>query len=391
MKEFTFSQPVNIDTLPATLSQLTGSPIITGGTIDILNNGDEFFPSLYTDLEGAKTSIEFSVYIWKKGVVSTKVCNLLIQKAKQGVQVRLLLDSFGAQHTPANKIAELKKAGGMVAWYHPLKFGLLMKFFKRNHSRSITIDNTISYTGGMAIADYWLGHAQDKNHWRDIMFRLKGPIIHSVQEAFTNIWTSVTGEILVASPITTPPGNEMLSIGYVNASPDQDMEQLSAFFATTIAAARVSIDIVTPYLILQPRLKKQLINAVQRGVTVRLLLPGRYIDSKIVQAASQYSYNALLRGGIKIFEYKPTMIHAKLLVVDGVWSIIGSANIDTRSTFYNVENNIGIADEKFAAKLQSIIHVEITNAREIKVRRWQRRFIFRKIAEFFATIPDEQF
>ncbi|MDB5255286.1 MAG: cardiolipin synthase [Candidatus Nomurabacteria bacterium] len=393
MKQFTFSESLSIEDLPATFSQLTGSSIITGGSITILNNGDEFFPALYTDIKNAKISIELSVYIWKKGVVSNTVFDLLIQKAREGVRVRIILDSFGGKAAPQDKIAALRAAGGMVGWYHPFKIGLLLKFFKRNHTRAIIIDNAIAYTGGMAIADYWQGNALNKYNWRDMMFRMTGPIITSIQHTFSRIWASTTGEIIIPSAIESSNKNNegIQSVAIVNDSPDQDMEQLTAFFATTIAATKISLDIATPYLILQPRLKKQLIAAAQRGVAIRLLLPGKYIDSKIVQAASQNAYGSLLGAGIKIYEYKPTMIHSKLMIADGIWSIIGSANIDTRSSFYNVENNIGIMDQTFATHLQDLFNIDLKKAYQINAKRWQRRFILRKISEIFAAIPDDQF
>jgi cardiolipin synthase len=393
MRHFTFSTPVAIEDLPSSLSLLTGSPIVSGGNITTLNNGDEFFPSLYEDIRQAKSSIEFSVYIWKKGVVSDTLFDLLVQKAEKGLTVRVILDSFGAMYAPAKSIARLRAAGGTVTWFHPFKFGMLMKYFKRNHTRAIVIDSTIAYTGGMAIADYWLGNATGPQHWRDMMFRLTGPLSNSIRHTFSRIWTSATGEVVIeGSAVSTPEDYaHMQSVAIINDSPDQDMEQLTTFFATSIAAAKTSIDIITPYLILQPRLKRQLIAAANRGVAIRLLLPGKYSDVKIVQAASQHAYDALLRAGIQIYEYAPTMIHSKLFIADKTWSIIGSANIDTRSSFYNVENNIGIMNKEFAAQLCALFETDLARARQITIKRWQRRFVLRKFTELFASIPDDQF
>ena len=387
----TLSHAVSIedDTLITTLSTLVDSPIVTGGEVQILNNGDEFFPAMYSDIENARTSISISTYIWKEGVVSDELLALLTKKAQQGVKVRIILDGFGAKTITDKEVGSLKDAGGEVSWFHPARFGTLTKYHKRNHTRAIVIDDTIGYTGGMAVADYWLGNAQDKEHWRDMMFRLTGPQVAQSQKTFTALWEITTGQVLVPTP-ATPDTSRLRSIGITNLTPDEDIEQLSVFMITAITAAKESLYITTPYMILDKRIENALLDAKARGVDVKILLPGEVIDSKLVQSASQSYYKTLLRNGIEIYEYNPTMLHSKTIVIDGKWSMIGSANIDTRSTFFNVENLLAIDDEAFGQKLQEIFFKDLEVSRHITYEDWKNRSIVRKIMEPLCSIIDKQ-
>ncbi len=378
-------------TLIATLSHLANSPIQTGGTIEIVNNGDEFYPALYPDIEHAKKSINFSAYIWKPGVVSDELFALLTKKAQEGVTVRVILDGFGGKTAPQKDIEAFRAAGGHLEVFHPLRFGKFTKFHKRNHARSIIIDGTVGYTGGMAVADYWTGNAQDKDHWRDMMFRMQGPALVHLTSSFAAQWEVVSGEILAPVEIEKSKSiGNMRSISLTSFSPDEDTQQLSTFFAVSIASATQSVLIATPYMILEEQVRKALAAAAERGVEVRILVPGKIIDSKIVQSASQHYYQDLLEHGVKIYEYNPTMLHSKALVIDGTWSIIGSANIDTRSSFYNVENIIGIEDKEFAQRLTTTLGRDLSHATLITLESWKKRSIMRKMLEPISFIFDKQ-
>ncbi len=385
------AHPLKIEdsSLINTLSVLVDSPIVEGGSIEILNNGDEFFPRLYADIEGAKNSINISTYIWKEGSVSDTLLALLTTKVQQGVTVRIILDGFGAKSIGDKDLQPLVDAGGTISQFHPPRFGILTKFHKRNHSRAIVIDDTIGYTGGMSVADYWSGDAEDKDHWRDMMFRLTGPQVQHTQKVFTALWEITTGEVLV-STLSPSDDLDLRSIGMLNLTPDEDIEQLSTFLITSISAARESLFIATPYMILDPRIETALVDARARGVEVKILLPGEIIDSKLVQSASQFYYKKLLEHDVEIYEYEPTMLHSKMIVIDGVWSIIGSANIDTRSTFFNIENVIAVHDETFGKHMQDIFLKDIETSNHITLEEWRHRSIMRKILEPLTSFIDKQ-
>jgi len=390
--EIKVSGPISIsdDTLINTLSVLTDAPIVSGGDVEILNNGNEFFPRLYSDIENATTSIHLSTYIWKEGTVSDEMLALLTKKAQQGVKVRIILDGFGAKTITDKELGALKNAGGEVSWFHAARFGTLTKYHKRNHARAIVIDEKIAYTGGMAVADYWTGNAQDPEHWRDMMFRLTGPQVTQSQQTFNALWEITSGEVLIATPVVSD-DTSLRSLGKTNLTPDEDIEQLSVFLITSITAAKESLYITTPYMILDERMEHALVGAKMRGVDVKILVPGEVIDSKLVQSASQSYYKALLKNDIEIYEYNPTMIHSKTIVIDGVWSMIGSANIDTRSTFFNVENLIAVQDANFGKKLQETFFKDLEVSKQITLADWKDRSIIRKIMEPLCSIIDKQF
>ncbi len=379
-----------------TLEKFSDNNIVRGGDIEILNNGDDFYLSLERDIKEAKHSIEFTAYIWKSGEMIDRLFALLTKKASEGVSVRLILDGFGAKGVPTEKTEDLKNAGGQVEWFHPIRFATLGKYHKRNHARAIIIDEKIGYTGGMAVSPYWMGNAESPEHWRDMMFRLTGAPVNHLRKTFAGLWEIASGEIMVPDKTNTQVSlsaekeSGMRSVSLTSLSPDEDTEQLSTHFATSIAAAKTSVIIVTPYLVLEKRVEQALIDASGRGVSIQILLPGHYIDSKVVQSATQYYYKRLLDAGVSIYEYQGTMIHSKFMVVDGTWSIIGSANVDTRSTFFNVENIIDIESTEFGGKLTEVFEQDLKRSKQITKETWKKRAVFRPFFELLSSLIDKQ-
>lgn len=386
---------INDDSLLLTLEKFSDGSIVNNGDVEILNNGDEFYPSLYKDISEAKESISFSVYIWKPGEISDEIFALLTRKAREGLSVRLLLDGFGAKGVPKDNIKILEDAGGKVSWFHPTSFTTITKYHKRNHVRAIIIDKSISYTGGMAVSDYWSGSADDKDHWRDMMFRITGAPVSMLEKTFVNLWEIASGEVLVtnnenqtSSKNTT--NSSIKAISLTSLSPDQDTEQMSTHFALSINAAKESVIITTPYLVLEKRVERSLIDAANRGVKVTILLPGPIIDSKVVQSATQHYYTRLLKSNINIYEYQPTMIHSKYMVIDGTLSIIGSANMDTRSTYFNIENIMSIQNADLGSRLTSVFKQDLEKSKQITYEKWQKRTLFRRLFELSASAIDKQ-
>ena len=385
--------PVQSVDFGVALSRLVGAPIEHGGTIDVLNNGDEFLPALLQAIDAAKSSINFSVYIWEDGDVSDRVLDGLVRKQSQGVDVRVLLDGLGGRKAPDGRFATLRKAGGHVEKFRMPKFGTWTRFHRRNHRRSIVIDGEIGFTGGMAVADQWLGHAQDPKHWRDMMFKVTGPLASSLQGAFVDEWASSSGELLVGPRIfptasASGPGVERF-VHKIN-SPADDDHSMDYFFVLPILAARERVYVRTPYFIPDGPLMRALVQQAQAGLDVRILLPGGETDNRMARFSGQSHYDELLQAGVRIYEYQPTFSHAKGLVVDGRWSIVGSPNLNSRSRELDEENAFGILDPALGARLDEVFLADLRQSKEIQFDAWRTRNPLFRVLEVASRILDQQ-
>ena len=308
--------------------------------------------------------------------------------------MRVLLDGLGSIKVPDEDFEALKAAGGKVQKFRAPRFGKLTRFHRRNHRRSIVIDGEIGFTGGMAVSDIWLGHAQDEDHWRDIMFRVTGPLARSLQTAFVDLWVSASGELLTDPknyPVPAPasmPGIERFV--HLASSPADDDQSMAYFFLLPIFAARESIYLAAPYFIPDNHLQSALVEKAKSGVDVRLLLPGPNTDNWITRASAQHRYQELLVAGAKIYEYQPTFMHAKYGVIDGQWAIIGSPNLNSRSRHLDEENALGIYDEAFSSTLKATFFKDLERSVLIDVEEWRRRNPLQKFFETISRILDQQ-
>lgn len=372
--------PVGSEAFMMGVSGAVNAPLMRGGTARLLNNGVEIFPAILDAIRQAKHSINFMVYIWEDGRVSDQMIEALTERARAGVQVRLLLDGFGAHKAPMKKMQPLLDAGGVVEFFGRFRFGALTASYKRNHRRAIVVDGETAFTGGAAVGDKWLGDAQDEDHWRDVMVEVRGCLATNLQSAFTQLWANTTGEVLLGDEHYPPdphgeqPGGEELS-RHVNviSSPASVSHPLRTFFLISLACARESIYLANAYFAPDPSTRQALEERARAGVDVRLLLPNHLTDAAIVRWAGQAYYRSLLEAGVRIYEYQPTMIHAKMLVVDGVWSVVGSANMDIRSKELNQEGVIGILDVGFGREVRETFLADLRHAREITREEWNRR------------------
>ena len=333
------------------------------------------------------------MYIWNNGNFSDQVLNALVRAQSRNVAVRLLLDDFGSKDVSFGKFDELKRAGGKVEKFRTPQFGKWTRLHRRDHRRSIVIDGQIGFTGGMAVKDTWLGNAQDERHWRDMMFKVSGPMARSLQAAFASSWVGASGEILVGEEVypdsgQATPGVERF-IHLVN-SPAADSYAMAEFYLLPIFAARKSLLLVTPYFIPDKHLQAALLNKAREGVDVRLLVPGKHIDNRFVRLSAQANYQDLLEAGVKIYEYRPAFIHSKFMVVDGEWSVIGSPNLNYRSRQLDEENAIGILDKQLGTQLSNVFQADIKQADQIQLDEWRRRNIFVRFAQRLAQVLDKQ-
>jgi cardiolipin synthase len=380
------------------LAGAVGAPVSTGGRAELLNNGDAFFPAVVREIDGARRTVDFMVYIWEPGKATDTVLGALTRAARRGVQVRLMLDGLGAMKFPREGLERLEAAGGRVSTFDALAWGKLTRFYKRNHRRAIVIDGLVGFTGGEAVSDKWTGNADSPGHWRDGMVRVTGPLAISLQQTFAQLWSGNTGEVLVGpaffpDSVNAPrPGEPVTRHVNVISSPGNENHPLEKTFWLSFASARWRLYIASSYFVPDEAMRRIVAQRARAGVDVRILVPAlNRTDAKSIAWAGQGYYEELLAAGVKIYEYQPTMMHAKTVVVDGVWTIVGSANMDVRSNELNQENVLGIQDAGFAAQVERSFLADIARSKQIDLRQWRRRGWWPRVREKGAQLFSEQF
>ena len=390
----TATPPVDSPEFLDAVAGLANSVPDRGGTARLLNNGDEVFPALLADIRAARHSVHWLAYIWEPGRCSDQVFAALVERARAGVQVRVLLDGVGGMRCPDQGKEELRRAGGQVAVFRPVRFGKLTRVYKRNHRRAIVVDGAIGYTGGMAVGDKWLGDARNPEEWRDTMVRTTGGLARDLQSHFAEDWAAVTGEILVGEafyPRAAEGGDGDVRHTAVASSPGSEQHPMRYFFLLTFLAARRTLYIASPYFVPDQHTRRAVAGLVRKGVDVRILLPSGHTDAKPIRLAGHSYFDELLSAGVRIFEYQPTMMHAKLAVVDGCWSVVGSANMDIRSKELNEENALGILDPELARAIETAFLRDLERAREIRLDDWRQRGLGRRALERICVLFAEQF
>jgi cardiolipin synthase A/B len=372
-----------------TIEAHTDAPIIAGNRIDILLNGDETFPRMLGEIKKAKRTITFAQYLYEDGKIAHDFASAFAERCRAGVQGNILLDSHGT-NTPAEIPEMMREAGCNVQFFRRVEapqvvfIWKLLRYNYRNHRRVLVLDGRIGFTGGYGIKDSWLGDGRTEHHWRETNARLEGPIVKYLQAGFTESWLEATGSLLGGDgyfPRLESRGK--LPAQIVKSSPVGGSFQNYMLFLLSITSARKSILITNPYFIPDDTMIDALLGAVGRGVEVMVLVPGK-IDHKITYRASRSSYGRMLRGGIQIYEYMPALMHAKTMVVDGLWATIGSTNFDNRSFALNEELNLTVYDGGVAERLHKIFHEDLKHSKKITYADWQARGFKEKFFELFA-------
>jgi cardiolipin synthase len=372
-------------------------PLLRGGDVEILQNGDAFFPAMLDAIRSARDTINFQVYIFEPDSIGRQFLDALEERARAGVEVRLLVDAFGS-HKLDREIREgLQDAGCRISRFRPLKLTTLVRVWKRDHRRAIVVDGRVAFTGGGAVADKWTGTAQDEEHWRDSMTRVTGPLASGVQTAFAGNWVYCTGEVL-AGPRFYPTDEEASSDAAsgpvalaIASSPSDSAQPIRLLYWLSFRSARERICISSSYFIPGPLIRDAIKERARSGVDVRILVPGVKTDAKPVRLAGHGYYEELLEAGVRIFEYEPTMMHAKTVTIDHVWSIVGSSNMDARSTEINEENNLAIADEGLARAIEEGFLGDVERSREIRLEEFRRRSLFARFKERVCSLLLEQY
>jgi cardiolipin synthase len=368
-----------------TMYALTGAPLSEGNRVDILRNGVEFFPSMLEAVRGAKKTINLEFYIYWDGDIARQFAEALAERARAGVRVNVVLDAVGSAPMSEELTAFLQRNGVSIQWYHPLRWYTISRFNHRTHRKLLIVDGEIGFSGGVGIADIWMGDADSKDHWRDTVVRVEGPVVTQMQFAFMDNWVKSRGELLTGLdyfPQVEPRGSCLTQV--LKSSPSEGSSAVKLLYIVSIVSARKSIYISSAYFVPDRDTIRALEGAVRRGVDVRVIVPGEHTDVPVVRHASRFHYSMLLRRGIRIYEYQPTMMHAKTMVVDGIWTTVGSSNFDNRSFRLNDEVNVNIYDETIARRMEELFFADLGRSEEITARHWIRRPWFDRIKERMA-------
>ncbi len=382
----------NLQALVPSIAGLTQSAIEPGNRVEVLQNGDGFFSPLLRDIAAARHSVHIESYIWWKGAICNQLATLLAQKARQGVEVRVLVDASGGHKMEDELYERMTGAGCKVRKFHPVRLSNLGRINNRDHRKIMVIDGRIGYVGGHGIADQWTGHAQDREHWRDTGLRVEGPIVNRLQGAFSENWIEETGEILAGVayfPSLQPAGNTRAHVAYW--SPTGAISSVQILHYLAISAARNEIIIQNPYLLPDPNSIAALKQAVRRGVDVKIMVPSAdATDSPVVQHASHQIFESLLKAGIKIWEYEKTLLHQKVLIIDGQWAAVGSTNFDDRSFQLNDEITMAVIDPQVAGQLRAAFTDDLRFARQRSLAEWGQRGLWHRAMDGIAYLARDQ-
>jgi cardiolipin synthase A/B len=373
------------------MSVLLGPPLIDGNRIETLLNGDQIFPSMLQAIASAKQTINFETYIYWSGDIGRRFAGALSERARAGVKVNVLVDWVGSQKMDQDSIEMMKQAGVEFRKYRPLRWYNVGRINNRTHRKLLIVDGRIGFTGGVGIADEWTGNAHDPKHWRDNHYRLEGPAVAQMQAAFTDNWTKVSGNVLHGDAYFPPPKTEAKAHAQVfQSSAEGGSESMHLMYLLSVAAATKTIDLAMAYFVPDDVTSEALLAAMKRGVRLRLILPGPIIDADFVRSASRAGWGPLLQAGAQIHEYQPTMYHVKLLVVDGLWSSVGSTNFDSRSFRLNDEANLNVYDADFGRSQIASFEADLKFARQVTYEQWQARPWTEKLWEKFAALFSAQ-
>ena len=375
----------------------TDAPFVGGNRAEILLDGDGTFPQILSAIRGAERSITFAQYFFDEGAISDELVDALAERCANGVEVHVLLDAVGGSGIRGDLVSRLTDSGCEFEWFRPIKVlqfltpWELLAFNHRSHCRILVIDGEVGFTGGYGISEAWMGDGVGKGRWRDTNVRVDGPVVAQLQAAFVQDWWSTTGTALVGEdyfPPLRPTGDVLAQT--IKSSPGRGASEVYMMFFLAIEAARKSIYVTNPYFVIDDDLSEAFVRAAARGVQVVVVIPGQFenqivrVDQNLVHWAGRGELGPLLQGGVRIYEYKPALLHAKTMVVDGMWSTIGSTNLDPRSFELNEELNVSFFDAGVAGRLEEVFWADVGRSEEITYQAWQERGWPQRFMELFA-------
>jgi cardiolipin synthase A/B len=377
-----------IDRLRRTLEGTIGVPATEGNALDVLRNGNQIFPAMLESIAGAQHTIDMLTFVYWRGEIGTTFAEELAERARAGVRVRLLLDAWGAQAIDRSLTTMMDEAGVHIRWFRPLSRMQIHKANHRTHRKVLIVDEEVGFAGGVGIADEWNGDARNEREWRDTHFRIRGPAVDGLRAAFLDNWVEIDDVLFQSEvdrfPEQPQPGSTLVQC--VRGASEAGWSDISTLFLGLFQLARERIRIATAYFVPDTQLNERLISAAERGVQVEILLPGRHADKRFVQLAGESSYERLLESGVRIWNFQPSMIHAKVMTVDGVVANIGSANLNARSTELDEEINLVAFDPVLVRTLDEQFGDDLERSEQIVPGRWTDRSIAQRAFERAAGI-----
>ncbi|HEY2941505.1 MAG TPA: phospholipase D-like domain-containing protein [Vicinamibacteria bacterium] len=389
------ADPLDAEPFRRTLSALAGSTLHASNRVQVLANGEVFYEAELEAIGAARDSVHLEAYIFQRGEITRRFLLAMAERAAAGVAVHVVLDAVGCFLTTRRYLAPVVEAGGHLEFYHPIRWRNLPRINNRTHRELLIIDGKVGFLGGAGFADHWWrthGHGR-KPRWRDTMFRVEGDIVGEMQSVFAENWLESSGRILFDSRYF--PGSDVkgpTEAMIVGSSPTfGGSTRNRMLYQTLLAAAQRSIHITTPYFLPDRSARSELVRAIrERGVEVAIITPGRHADHLLTRRSSRRLYGELLRAGASIYEYQPAMIHAKVLVVDGTWSVVGSTNFDNRSFGLNDEVNLAAYCPELAGRLEEDFARDVAQSRQVSYQNWRRRPFVERGHELLGWLLERQ-
>ena len=374
------------------LESLTDSKVNRRTSLEVFTNGEQYYEAELRAIASAQKTICLEAYIFQTGKIADRFRDALVERARAGVKVKVLLDGLGSVGTTEKYFADLTKAGGCIGWYHSLRWHNIPDYNNRSHRELLIIDGKFGFIGGAGVADHWYTGVHGNPRWRDTMVRVDGEAASNLQSTFAENWLEACGE-LIHGPDYFPvyfADNETSALVVASTPSAGGATRARTLFQILVASAQKSIFINTPYFLPDKSMSDELVRAHRRGVDIRIVVPGRKADHMLTRSASRRAYGPLLKEGVKIFEYQPAMIHAKILMVDGLWSVVGSTNMDHRSFGLNDEVNLAARDRGFNARLERDFARDVAESRVVTYEEWQHRPLLERAPEILGWVLQRQ-
>ena len=363
------------------------------GSLEVLKNGPAFYTAELDAIRNARRSVNLEAYIFQKSDIGSQYLEAMAERARSGVAVNVVLDAFGSAGVRRSFFRPLLDAGGKVRWYNSPAWYRMTRLDNRTHRELLIVDGQVGFIGGAGIADQWFAGSNGHPRWRDTVVRIEGEAVPNLQATFAENWLAASGELLAGNayfPEIACPNKTITMV--INSTPTVGgSTRARVLFQLLLASAKRSISITTPYFLPDKSLTRELCRAIEeRGVKLRILVPGHESDHLLTRSTSRGGYGPLLKAGAEVYEYQPAMIHAKVLCVDGLWGVVGSTNFDNRSFGINDEVNLAVCDPAFAERLERDMSGDIEQSRRVSLEEWRSRPVTERAPELLGWILERQ-